>query len=100
MSWARASASAAAREIDIQSPLYVVRQTQADNGIGGLFTTSYFYEELTGRTDGRGLHGFKKLVDAEIKAANDSGIPAAEYYDKAIIAKGKKEAVMISPFDE
>jgi protein-disulfide isomerase-like protein with CxxC motif len=65
-------------------------------GVGG--TPSFF---VNGKPAQAGdLDSFKKLVDAEIKAANDSGIPAAEYYDKAIIAKGKKEAVMISPFDE
>jgi protein-disulfide isomerase len=43
---------------------------------------------------------FKKVIDAEIKAVNESGIPAGQYYDKVVIAKGQKEAVMISPFDE
>jgi hypothetical protein len=46
------------------------------------------------------LASFKKVVDAEIKAVNDSGIPAGQYYDKVVLAKGKKEAVMISPFDD
>lgn len=65
-------------------------------GVGG--TPSFF---VNGKPAQAGdLDSFKKLVDAEIKAANESGIPAAEYYDKAIIAKGKKEAVMISPFDD
>lgn len=65
-------------------------------GVGG--TPSFF---INGKVAQAGdLDSFKKLVDAEIKAANDSGIPAGEYYDKAIIAKGKKEAVMISPFDD
>lgn len=43
---------------------------------------------------------FKKVIDAEIKAVNDSGIPAGQYYDKVVLAKGQKEAVMISPFDD
>ncbi|HBU13150.1 MAG TPA: hypothetical protein DEB31_10680, partial [Clostridiales bacterium] len=53
-----AGASPAYREIDIQSPLFVVKQTSASNGIGGWLTTRYFYEGLRGRTDGRGLYGF------------------------------------------
>ncbi|MDR0248033.1 MAG: hypothetical protein LBI16_06560, partial [Burkholderiales bacterium] len=54
-------ASAAYREIDIQSPLFVVKQTSAGNGIGGWLTTRYFYEGMRGRTDGRGLYGFETV---------------------------------------
>lgn len=46
------------------------------------------------------VNAFKKVIDAEIKAVNESGIPAAQYYDKVVIGKGQKEAVMISPFDD
>ena len=46
------------------------------------------------------ISAFKKIIDSEIKAVNDSGIPAGQYYDKVVIAKGAKEAVMVSPFDE
>lgn len=42
---------------------------------------------------------FKKMIEAEIKAVNASGIPAAEYYDKVVVGKGAKEAVIISPLD-
>ncbi|MEZ4402608.1 MAG: DsbA family protein [Kofleriaceae bacterium] len=65
-------------------------------GVGG--TPSFF---VNGKPVKAGdLDSFKKVVEAEIKAANESGIPAASYYDQAVLAKGKKEAVMISPFDD
>lgn len=65
-------------------------------GVGG--TPSFF---VNGKPAKAGdLASFKALVDAELKIANNSGIPAGEYYDKAILAKGAKKAVMISPFDE
>ncbi|MCC6194106.1 MAG: VCBS repeat-containing protein, partial [Burkholderiales bacterium] len=55
-------ASPALRELDIQSPMYVVQQVAASTGHGAeRFTTSYFYEGLRGRTTGRGLYGFAKV---------------------------------------
>jgi RHS repeat-associated protein len=53
-------ASSSSSELDIQSPIYVVKETQASNGLGGFFVNDYFYENLRGRTDGRGLYGFFK----------------------------------------
>ncbi|MBK9032618.1 MAG: thioredoxin domain-containing protein [Myxococcales bacterium] len=65
-------------------------------GVGG--TPSFF---INGKPAKAGdLASFKALVDEELKTATNSGIPAGEYYDKAIIAKGAKKAVMISPFDD
>ena len=65
-------------------------------GAGG---TPAFY--INGKFTQAGDAGaFKKVIDAEIKAVNDSGIPAGQYYDKVVIAKGQKAAVMISPFDD
>ncbi|MEO8674725.1 MAG: Ig-like domain-containing protein [Casimicrobiaceae bacterium] len=46
------------RELVIQSPLYVVQETRASNGVGSDFVSTYFYEGLKGRTDGRGIEGF------------------------------------------
>ncbi len=81
---------------DCQTWLQQSGRTLQKFGVGG--TPSFF---VNGKPAQAGdLDSFKRLVDAEIKAANESGIPAGEYYEKAIIAKGKKEAVMISPFDE
>lgn len=56
------TATLAARDLTIQSPLYVVKQTQASagSGIADTLTTDYFYEQLVGSTDGRGLKGFYK----------------------------------------
>ena len=65
-------------------------------GVGG--TPSFF---INGKVVKAGdLASFKAVVDAELKIANASGLSAADYYQKAILDKGKKEAVMISPFDE
>ena len=65
-------------------------------GVGG--TPSFF---INGKVAKAGdLASFKALIDAELKTANASGLSGADYYQKAILDKGKKEAVMISPFDE
>jgi RHS repeat-associated protein len=74
-------ASASNLELDIQSPMYVVKQTQASDGIGGLFTSSYFYEGLRGRTDGRGLYGFAKK-----RMRDDSGIVTEIEYQRIAAA--------------
>ncbi len=64
-------------------------------GVGG--TPSFF---VNGKPAQAGdLDSFKRLIDAEIKKVDSSGVAGGEYYDKEILAKGKKEAVMISPFD-
>ena len=34
--------------------------------------------------------GFKELVEAELAAVTASGVPAADYYDKVVLAKGEK----------
>lgn len=71
-------------------------QTLQKFGAGG---TPAFY--INGKFVQAGDAGaFKRVIDAEIKAVNESGIPAGQYYDKVVIGKGKPEAVMISPFDE
>jgi len=68
-------------EIDIQSPLYVVKKTQASNGNGGTFDTDYFYEGLRGRTDGRGLFGFAKK-----RSRDSSGIVSETEYSRIAAA--------------
>ena len=81
--YARGSgADASQREIDIQSPMYVVQSTSASTGYDALqnalpaFQTTYFYEGLRGRTDGRGLYGFAKK-----RAIDSSGlVTEVEYY--------------------
>jgi protein-disulfide isomerase len=35
--------------------------------------------------------GFKQIIDEQLKTAEASGVPAAEYYDKVVLAKGEKQ---------
>ena len=35
--------------------------------------------------------GFKQIIDEKLKAAEASGVPAADYYDKEIMGKGEKQ---------
>ena len=46
--------------------MYVVKSVAASNGIGGNATNRYFYENLRGRTDGRGLYGFEKRRELDV----------------------------------
>ncbi|MBP8805345.1 MAG: thioredoxin domain-containing protein [Kofleriaceae bacterium] len=65
-------------------------------GVSG--TPSFF---INGKpAQARDLASFKALIDAELKAVDASGLKAADYYEKAVVAKGQPKAVMISPFDE
>ena len=34
---------------------------------------------------------FKQMIDEKLKAAEASGVPGAEYYDKEVMAKGEKQ---------
>ncbi len=68
-------------------------------GAGG---TPTFY--VNGRvTQAGNLAGFKRVIDEEIKKADEAikgGVKQAEYYEKIIVGKGEKAAVMVSPFDD
>ena len=66
------SANLAIQEIDIQSPMYVVKQAFSSNGNvpNADIRTDYSYEGLRGSTTGRGVLGFAKRTIVEI--ANDS----------------------------
>ncbi|MBC7976047.1 MAG: thioredoxin domain-containing protein [Myxococcales bacterium] len=35
--------------------------------------------------------GFKKIIDAQLKIADASGVSGADYYDKVVLAKGEKQ---------
>jgi protein-disulfide isomerase len=37
------------------------------------------------------IESFKQIIDEKLKIAEASGVPAAEYYDKEIMAKGEKK---------
>lgn len=50
--------AAVSPERDIQVPLYVVKQLQASDGIGGTFTKSYVYSDAREDIQGRGFSGF------------------------------------------
>jgi protein-disulfide isomerase len=39
----------------------------------------------------QGMEPFKEMVDKELKEAEASGVPAAEYYQKVVLEKGEKE---------
>jgi protein-disulfide isomerase len=43
---------------------------------------------------------FKSVIDEEIKKVNESGVKAADYYEKVVLATGEKQAKMVSQFDE
>lgn len=53
-------------ELHIQSPMQVVRQVDADNGLGGNFTTQYAYRGLKGTTNGRGMLGFSERIATDV----------------------------------
>jgi protein-disulfide isomerase len=45
-------------------------------------------KEITGALP---VDEFKKLIDDELKTVAASGVPAGQYYDKVILAKGEKQ---------
>lgn len=64
-------------------------------GVGGTPTVY-----INGRViDDRDYAGLKAAIDAELGRVSASGVPAARYYHDVVLARGRTEAVMISPFD-
>ena len=53
--------------------------------------TPYFF--INGKTINGALpkEEFKKVIDERIKVAEASGVPAADYYEKEVMAKGDKQ---------
>lgn len=47
----------------------------------------------------RDYAGLKAAVDDELARVKSSGVAPARYYQDVVLARGKSEAVMISPFD-
>jgi protein-disulfide isomerase len=37
------------------------------------------------------IEGFKQIIDEQLKIADASGVPGADYYDKVVLAKGEKQ---------
>jgi predicted DsbA family dithiol-disulfide isomerase len=48
---------------------------------------------INGQFIGGGIpkENFKQIIDAKLKEVEASGVPANEYYDKVIMAKGEKK---------
>ena len=53
--------------IDLQFPSYVVAQVDADNGIGGVYSSSYAYAGLKAELGGRGLLGFREHTVTDLQ---------------------------------
>jgi hypothetical protein len=61
--YARSAITLAAQEIEIQSPMYVVKQTRSDAGLTATATTlqtDFTYQGMIGTRNGRGMLGFEK----------------------------------------
>jgi RHS repeat-associated protein len=46
-------------EVDVQGPMYVVKQYTASDGVGGVYTISETYAQARAHTRGRGFLGFR-----------------------------------------
>lgn len=62
-------ANLTATELDIQSPMYVVKKATGSTGTGSVFAEQYRYAGLRGTTTGRGIQGF-----ASRTVTDDNGI--------------------------
>ncbi|MES2512657.1 MAG: SpvB/TcaC N-terminal domain-containing protein [Bacteroidota bacterium] len=51
---------------EFQNALYVVNQTNVSDGIGGINTTNYSYQDAILHKQGKGLLGFKKVTTTNI----------------------------------
>ena len=55
---------------------------------------------INGRlVDDRDYAGLKAAIDAELARVKSSGVAPGRYYEDVILARGRTEAVMISPFE-
>ncbi len=52
--------------LDVQFPMYVVSNVYADNGLGDLAETRYFYKELVAHRHGLGLLGFQEVIAEDL----------------------------------
>ncbi len=51
--------------LDIDGPIYVVKEIDIGNGIGGYFTTTYTYSGARADLNGRGFLGFSQIVTTD-----------------------------------
>ena len=52
-------------ELDVQAPLYVVKEVSQDDGVGGQAVTSYRYSGAKVHLQGRGFLGFAEVVSTD-----------------------------------
>jgi RHS repeat-associated protein len=53
--------------IDDDGPIYVVKQVDATNGIGGTYTSTYSYGQARSDAKGRGLLGFAQMTVTDVQ---------------------------------
>lgn len=53
--------------IDVQAPMYVVSRVDADDGVGGTYSSEYSYEGAKVDADGRGFLGFRRHVASDLE---------------------------------
>jgi protein-disulfide isomerase len=85
---------AAGDEVECQK---IIAQDEAELRkfkVGG--TPAFF---INGQFIGGGIpeEAFQKIIDEKLKVVQDSGVPAADYYAKEILAKGEREVVRKRP---
>ena len=54
-------------QTDVQAPLYVVSRVDADDGVGGTYSSTYAYEGAKFSYDGRGFLGFRRHVATDLQ---------------------------------
>ena len=67
----------------------ILKDQKTAVSLGARVTPAFF---INGRflSGAQPFPAFQKLIDEELKKAKESGLASAEYYDKAIVAKGQK----------
>lgn len=53
--------------VDVQAPMHVVARVDADDGIGGTYSSEYRYEEARVDLEGRGFLGFRRHVAKDLE---------------------------------
>ncbi|MDT8411424.1 MAG: FG-GAP-like repeat-containing protein [Vicingaceae bacterium] len=79
---------------DIQAPLYVVSAVETPDGIGGVATTSYFYEGAKFHRTGKGFLGFAKISNSNV-IQNRKLVTEFEFDNVYFHVVPKKQAVFL-----
>ncbi len=69
---------------DFGGPMYVVKQAQSTDGVGGTYTLSYSYQQARRNVQGRGFLGFAKRTITDSR----TGTVTEETYDQSITSSG------------